>query len=201
MAQRTPLLVLKALTILALIYFLFPANFRLVWRCMQLVERKQIDKEREQIPFWVVTITATGAELLFYPEEFDAYRNKHLYYSFLIPSGQEKEVEAQIAAARESKCPTCKGYSTLHVTTIDSNHQLIEVYLHGDPHDDIFWYEASDKKLVPKYWAILGIPHAFAGLILAGVLVLCEYFALRSVARLAREMFIKPAGTTPPYAF
>lgn len=195
--------VLILLAILSLTIVMFPRNFRLLWNSLVLAKRVKIDSEWRGsewpgYPLWVVVVTPTGAELILSAEELDKYQTSHADYSFLIPSGLEKAVESQISSSRRKKCPGCKAEPTLSVKRIDSAHQLIELYLHGDPHDEIFWYQASDKEILPKYWTMMGIPDAFLVLILDVLFIPGLYLIAQFVARVVSRWFMRPISVTTP---
>ena len=59
--------------------------------------------------------------------------------------------------------------------SLEAGHQLIVLYMHGDPHDDVFWYEASEKQIRPQHYMVFS---AFHLLLMAGVslgMVVIEY--------------------------
>jgi hypothetical protein len=125
------------------------------------------------------------AQLFLFREDLDDYLKTHSEYSFLIPDGQDQVVQDQIVASYNAKFGIHggKGYPTFKRETIDSNHQYIELYMHGDPHDDVFWYEATNKTIEPKYYMVFGAFHLLFMVALAIGMTIVESWVVVGVLR------------------
>jgi hypothetical protein len=177
-----------------LIFVLFVVNFTLLGK--YFTSGRPISRESPSPFLWVVVVTPGNAELFLTQEELDKYLKEHSEYSFLIPVGAEKAVQEQIQASYHRKIPTGAGEPYLKVDSIDHRHQLIEITMAGDPHNDIFWYEASDKTITPRSWQIFGVGHAFVMLVLAPLLIVPEYFIATLLANMIGGWLLKPLSLT-----
>ena len=135
---------------------LFVVNMVLLWNFSGIRHRVRIENGSTP-PVFLVVVTESGKpELILLREELDGYVKTHPNYSFLLPRGNDELLQEQIVASFRSKFPGGKGYPTFDRQTIDPSHQYIELYMHGDAHDDVYWYEATDKAITPKYYMVFG---------------------------------------------
>jgi len=139
----------------------FVMNMVLLWNFSGIRHKEKIENGSTTWPFQVIVIESGKAQLFLFKEDLDDYLRTHSNYSFLIPTGQDQLVQDQIVASYDAKFGIHggKGYPTFKRQVLDANRQYIEVYMHGDPHDDVFWYEASDKAIEPKYYMVFGVFH------------------------------------------
>jgi hypothetical protein len=153
--------VIKVSGWVALILALFVVNMVLLWNFSFIRRKVRIENASSTPVFQVVLMESGKPQLFLFKEELDDYLKTHSNYSFLLPAGQDQLLQDQIVASYNAKFGVHggKGYPTFKRETIDFNHQYIEVYMHGDPHDDVFWYEATDKTLEPKYYMVFGAFH------------------------------------------
>ena len=151
------------------VLFLFGANVILLWNFSGIIHKVKIQNNSRDFIFLVIVMDSGKAELMLLPQELEQYLKTHPNYSFLIPVGQHQLVQDQIVASYEAKTGqySRKGfYPTFKIQSVDASHQYIEVYMHGDPHDDILWYKASEKEIEPQYYMVFSAFH----LLLIGVL-------------------------------
>jgi|SRR6266478_3521524 len=153
--------VLRLVGWMALGFLLFAGNLVLLWNFSGIRHKVKIENGSTPPVFLVIAMESGKAQLFLLKEELDDYRKTHSNYSFLLPAGQDQLVQDQIVASYNAKFGIHggKGYPTFKRETIDANHQYIELYMHGDPHDDVFWYEATDKTVEPKYFMIFSAFH------------------------------------------
>lgn len=62
----------------------------------------------------------------------------------------------------------------------------------GDPTTEIFWYEAADKTIIPRYWQVFSCLHPLLIIALAPTLIVPEYFIARLIANMAGHRLLKP---------
>ena len=167
----------KVTGLLAIGLLLFAANLALLWNYSGIRHKVKIESGAASPIFQVAVIDSGKAELILLEKELEEYRKTHPNYSFLIPVDQNDLVQQQILASYKEKYGKNggKGYPVVKSQTLDASHQLIELYMHGDPHDDVFWYEASEKQIRPQHYMVFS---AFHLLLMVGVsvgMVVIEY--------------------------
>jgi len=162
---------------MALGLFLFAANLIVLWKFSGIRHKVKIEDGSPTPVFQVVVMESGKPELFLLKEELDDYLRTHSNYSFLIPAGQDQLVQDQIVASYNAKFGIHggKGYPTFKREVLDANHQYIEVYMHGDPHDDVFWYEARDKTIEPRYYMVFHVFHLLFMLAVAIVMTVVEF--------------------------
>ena len=128
---------------------IFILNDYLVLKVLKITEKYKIEDE-SNVYFQVVVVTPQGAELVLIREQLEAFIADRKDYTFLIPAGQELKIQEEARASYRQRY-TGDSYPSLKVERLDAEHQLIELYMSGDPRDITLWYEATDKKFVPKY--------------------------------------------------
>lgn len=161
-------------------------NLILLWNFSGIRHQVKIENDSTTPVFQVVAMDSGKAELFLSKEELNDYLRTHPNYSFLLSVGQDQVVQDQIVASYNAKFGKNggKGYPTFKLQTIDANHQYVELYMHGDPHDFVFWYEASDKQIEPRYYMIFSAFHLVIMTALALVMTAVEY---RIGVRLVRK--------------
>lgn len=168
-----PRLLLKLIRLIgwmALALMLFVVNMVLLWNFSGIRHKVKIENASDTNFFQVVLMDSGKAQLFLNKEDLDDYLKTHSNYSCLLPEGQDQLVEDQIVASYNAKFGIHggKGYPTFKRETIDANRQYVELYMNGDPHDVVFWYEATDKTIEPKYYMVFG---AFHVLLMAGLAI------------------------------
>jgi hypothetical protein len=184
-----PLKVIKVTGWLALILALFVVNMVLLWNFSFIRRKVRIENASITPVFQVVLMESGKPQLFLFKEELDDYLKTHSNYSFLLPAGQDQVLQDQIVASYNAKFGIHggKGYPTFKRETIDTNRQYIEVYMHGDPHDDVFWYEATDKTIEPKYYMVFSAFHLLLMGLLAIGMVAVECWVLVGIFRRRRR--------------
>ena len=147
--------------------FVFAVNLFVLWNFSGIRHKVKIENDSSPPVFQVVVMESGKAELFLRKERLDDYLRTHPNYSFLIPHGQDQLVQDRIVASYNARY-AADGYPIFKRQVLDANHQYIEVYMHGDPHDDVFWYEARDKTIEPRYYMIFSVFHL---LFLVGVAI------------------------------
>jgi hypothetical protein len=144
---------LKLIGLMALGLFLFAANLILLWNFSGIRHKVKIENGSTPPVFQVVVMESGKPELFLRKEELDDYLRTHSNYSFLIPTGQDQLVQDQMAASYNAKFGIrgAEGHPIFKREVLDADRQYIELYMHGDPHDEVFWYEARDKTIEPRY--------------------------------------------------
>jgi len=163
----------------------FVVNIILLWNFSGIRHKVTIEDGATTPVFQVVVMDSGKAQLFLLKEDLDDYLKTHSEYSFLIPDGQDQVVQDQIVASYNAKFGIHggKGYPTFKRQALDATHQYIELYMHGDPHDDLFWYEATDKTIEPKYFMVFGAFHLLFMLALAIGMTAVECWAAVGVFR------------------
>jgi len=177
---------LKLIGLMALGFFLFAANLIVLWNFSGIRGKVKIENGSTAPVFQVVVMEAGKPELFLLKEELDDYLKTHSNYSFLIPAGSDQLVQDQIVESYNAKFGIRggKGYPTFKRQVLDADHQYIEVYMHGDPHDDVFWYEARDKTIEPRYYMVFG---AFSLLFMVAVAIVMTAVESAIGVRLVRK--------------
>ena len=179
----------KVTGILGIALLLFAANLALLWNYSGIRHKVKIERGEASPIFQVAVIDSGKAELILTEKELEEYRKAHPNYSFLIPVGQNDLVQQQILASYQEKYGKNggKGHPVVKSQPLDASHQLIELYMHGDPHDDVFWYEASERQIRPQHYMVFS---AFHLLLMVGVsvgMVAIEYLIGGRVMGLIRK--------------
>ena len=187
--MSTPSKFFKVTGIPAIGVLLFAANLALLWNYSGIRRKVKIESGAASPIFQVAVIDSGKAELILSEEELEEYRKTHPNCSFLIPVDQNDLVQQQILASYKEKYGKNggKGYPVVKSQSLDASHQLIELYMHGDPHDDVFWYEASEKQIRPQHYMVFS---AFHLLLMVGVslgMVVIEYLLGGRVIGLIRK--------------
>lgn len=146
--------ILKTLGKIGTCLLLYAITTQLIWNYSGIRKRLQIRAGDEHV-FQVVVITPQGAQLFLHREEHDEFLKTQQTYTYLIPVGQEKQIQKQILTSYEEKYHD-DDVPILRVKQLDAQRQEIELYLSGDPTDRTLWYEATDKSFVPKQQMIFG---------------------------------------------
>lgn len=167
--KRFPVIIVK----LAICFMLFLLNFGFCWDYVKTSRKVKIENEASNY-FYVAIITPQGAELFLNREQMDEFLKTHKTYSYLVPQGQELNVQEQLRASYHERY-NGKAFPSIKVEPIDADHQLIELYMNGDHRDEVLWYEASDKKIVPKYQMMISAFDMFPCLFISIILALIEY--------------------------
>ena len=154
-----------------LIFLVFAGNIFLLWSFVRSGHR--IAAESPSPIFEAVVVTPNDAELFLIREELDEYLDTHPAYSFLIPASSEAAVQEQIQASYHRKYG--KGQPYLKIKNLGTGRQLIELTVAGDPHDNIFWYKASERKIEPTRWLIFSAFDPLLIVIFSPFLILPEY--------------------------
>jgi hypothetical protein len=167
----------KVTGILGIGLLLFAANLVLLWNYSGIRHKVKIESGEASPLFQVAVIDSGKAELILTEREFEEYRKAHPNCSFLIPVGQNEIFQQQILASYKEKYGKNggKGYPVVRSQSLDASHQLIELYMHGDPHDDVFWYEASEKQIRPQHYMIFSAVHLLLMVGVSVVMVVVEF--------------------------
>ena len=167
----------KVTGIIAIGLLLLAANLALLWNFSGIRHKVKIETGAASPIFQVAVIDSGKAELILSENELEEYRKTHPNYSFLVPVGRNDLVQQQILASYKEKYKKNggKGYPVVKSQSIDGSHQLIELYMHGDPHDDVFWYEASEKQIRPQHYMVFSAFHLLLMVGVSLVMVLVEF--------------------------
>jgi len=167
---------LKLIGLTVLVFFLFAANLILLWNFSGIRHKVKIENGSTAPVFQVVVVESGKPELFLGKEELDDYLRTHSNYSFLIPAGQDQLVQDQIVASYNARFGIHggNGYPIFKRQVLDADHQYIELYMHGDPHDDVFWYEARDKTIEPRYYMVFSAFHLLFMVALAIIMTAVE---------------------------
>jgi hypothetical protein len=179
---------LKRLGWIAAGILFFVVNMILLWNFSGIRYRVKIENGSSVPVFQVVVMESGKAQLFLLKEDLDDYLRTHSNYSFLIPAGQDQLVQDQIVASYNARFGINggKGYPTFKRQALDANHQYIELYMHGDPHDDVFWYEATDKTIEPKYFMVFSAFHLLFMMVLAIGMTAIECWLAVRILRAAK---------------
>ena len=142
--------ILRKLLILLLVILTFAAIFPLMWKYSGLRHK---EKGFPEGILQILVVTPQEVEIIHFRSELDEYIKTHPNYSFLVPLGQEKQVNEQLVALYKKKFKE-KGidaYPWVKVEQIGNGRQYLEVGLSGDPNELVVWYEATDTEYFPRY--------------------------------------------------
>jgi hypothetical protein len=166
---------------------LFAANLLWLWNYSGIRHKVKIEPGAASPIFQVAVIDSGKGELILLEKELEEYRKTHPNYSFLIPVGQNDLVQQQILASYKEKYGG-EGYPVVKSQTLDASHQSIELYMNGDPHDEVFWYEAGEKQIVPKYYMAFGVGHLLLMIAISVGLSLFEYLIGARIVGFIRKL-------------
>jgi hypothetical protein len=197
--MSTPRKFFKLTGILAIGFLLFAANLALLWNYSGIRRKVKIESGAASPIFQVAVIDSGKAELILSEKELEEYRKTHSNYSFLIPVDQKDLVQQQILASYKEKYGKNggKGYPVLKTKSLDASHQLVELSMHGDPHDDVFWYEASEKQIRPQHYLVFSAFHLLLMVGIAVGLVAVEFLIGNHLIRLIRKRRVTQFRNAP----
>lgn len=165
---------LKLFGLSAVCVFLFSIHISLLWNYSEIVLKTRIEDGFSSPIFHVVAMVEEKAELFLSKEDLDNYLKTHENYSFLIPVGQEASIQQQVERSYNERFRG-KSFPVVKAERVDANRQNIKIHMHGDPTSNVFWYEASEKEIKPKYYMFVSVVHALVFVVLAVGMVVVEY--------------------------
>lgn len=172
------------LVFLVILIFCFIGSWHLLG-----IRKKTFVQDISQVPFMqAVLLTKEGPEFLLGQEEIEGFLSAHTDATFLIPPQDQKTILERL----NDSLKRADRAVSLHVEPIAEGQQLVEVFLHGDPSDYILGYEATAKKITPKYY----IRFSVFDVMLVSVVSLLPAILIHEVSRRYLRARLNKVSTT-----
>lgn len=152
------------------------AVFPAAWKAAQRSNTREVEVPT---PEFLPVVVFVGEEVeLVWHGELEQYKQSHPGYSFRAPEGRSAELNKRLVAAYRRKVPGADAFPKFEARPVTSERQLLEVGLHGDG-ELVFWYEATDKEILPVRYMLTGplfpfVPLFWSGLVGAVACGLCR---------------------------
>ena len=136
------------LLIALFVFVTFVAIFNLMWKYSGLRSK---EKGFPDDTLQILVLTPEDIQIIYFQADLDAYIKNHPNYSFLIPPGQEKQVNDRLLALYRKKYEErgIDAYPWVKAEQIGEGRQYLEVGVSGH-REQIVWYEATDKEIFPR---------------------------------------------------